>query len=108
MKTLPASLFALSLAVAVFTSGYAPFFGQPSKPLPPQSMPAHAAPRSSLGTTETMPATCLLGRWVDTAMKSFAGGASLDSVLKAQQAQAEATVALSQWHDSMHVLPFPL
>jgi hypothetical protein len=108
MKTLPASFLVLSLTVAVFTSGQAPFFGQPSKPLPPQSAPAHAAVRSSLGTTGIMPAIYQVERWTDTVMKHFERGAVLDSALKSRQAQTEATVTLSPWHDTMHVLPFPL
>jgi hypothetical protein len=108
MKTLPASFFVLSLAVAVFTSGHAAFFGQSSSQFPPQSARAHAAVRSSLGTTGNTPAIHQFERWAGTVLKNFAGGSALDSALKAQQAQAEATVALSQWHDAMHVLPFSL
>ena len=108
MKTLPASFFVLSFAVAVFASGHAPFFGQLSKPFPTQSAPAHDAARPSLGVTENTPAIHQVERWASTVLKNFAGGSALDSALQAQQAQAEATVALSQWHDSMHVLPFSL
>jgi len=100
---LPASFFALSLAVAVFTSSHVPFFGQPSKSFPTQPAPAHAAARPAFNTTGNAPAIHHFERWADTVMKKLAGGSVLDTAL---QAQAEATVAFSQWHDAMHVLPF--
>jgi len=106
MKTLPTSFFVLSFAVAIFTSSHVPFFGQPSKPFSTQSAPAHAAARPSLDTTGNASAIYQVERWADTVMKNLAGGSALDSALQAQQARAEATVALSQWHDTMHVLPF--
>jgi len=105
MKTLPASCFVLSFAVAVFASSHVPFFGQPPKPYPPHSAPDHAVVRSSLVTTGNTPAIHQVERWADTVLKNFAGGSALESAL---QAQAEAAVALSQWHDTMHVLPFSL
>jgi hypothetical protein len=108
MKTLPASFFVLSFAAAVFTSSHVPFFGQPSKLLSTQSAPAHTAARPSLGITGNTSAIHQVERWADAVLKNFAGGSALDSALKAQQAQAEATVALAQWHDTMHVLPFSL